>query len=40
MTTNTFELFFALLAIATLATTGILVGARLAAPKQGMGREL
>ena len=40
MTTETFELFFALLTIATLAATAGLVGARLVAGMRGTGREV
>jgi disulfide bond formation protein DsbB len=40
MTTETFELFFALLTIATLATTAALVAVRLVALKRGTGREV
>jgi disulfide bond formation protein DsbB len=40
MTTKTFELFFALLTIATLATAAALVAARLVALKREMGGEL
>lgn len=40
MDTETFELFFALLTIATLATTAVLVGVRLVSQRRGTGREL
>ncbi len=40
MTTETFELFFALLAVATLTTTGALVVVRLVSRKRGTGREM
>ena len=40
MTTETFELFFALLTIATLATTAVLVVARLVARTSVSGREV
>jgi disulfide bond formation protein DsbB len=40
MNTETFELFFALLAVATLATTATLVCVRLISRKRGTGREI
>jgi Disulfide bond formation protein DsbB len=40
MTTETFELFFALLTIATLATTAALIAARLVARKRRTGGEV
>jgi len=40
MTTETFELFFALLTIATLAATAGLVAARIVAGMRGAGREV
>jgi Disulfide bond formation protein DsbB len=40
MTTETFELFFALLTIATLATTAAVVAARLVSLKREAGREV
>jgi disulfide bond formation protein DsbB len=40
MTTETFELFFALLTIATLVTTAVLVVARLVARTRASGREV
>ena len=40
MTTETFELFFALLTIATLAATAGLVAARIVAGMRGTGSEV
>jgi disulfide bond formation protein DsbB len=40
MNTETFEVFFALLTLATLATTAALVAARLVAARSGTGRDV